>query len=541
MNLKKTLIVFAVLLLTVSVFAQFSSFRSLSTAGILDGDIEYILVPGEMVYVDGFNVYTNLSNFTGGTESLLSPFSSSNYLIGGKFNYDLFHVAVLHRSNGNMSRWMFNGIDNYYEDLVGNTEYDFHSTDSLIDDDFYTLSSEETYGALTYGDMETMRFGFSYYRDEDQYHEFYDFVNEYNEYNIEFNDWLYNYYEGYYYDYHSSSVEQRFLLSFFQPLNEMEFGVNVFYEPGTSDDYETELDTIAEDRSPNATFVSTYDEIDEFYEHYMVNSMDFGGFFTLRKNTDDYIGEFEAGYTYSMIPQTDTYSADEYFWSFETEPTAFNNWTNEIFDTLTTQGTLSYYESNAQFVSARMKFVKKMEKVQFGVGARFSMSTFAENIIGNSYGHYVEQYDDGDGVADGGDYVYEESGSYAIEDIYNRLYHSIYLPVGVEFFANNSLCFRLGANTTFTWQYSHNSMKYTAVTPITAINTTGDGVITEWIVDDPTMRMDGEDDYHAFSKYTNYYYGLGWNVTDDFSVDIMGFSNLTDLTGWRVSANAKIF
>ena len=35
---------------------------------------------------------------------------------------------------------------------------------------------------------------------------------------------------------------------------------------------------------------------------------------------------------------------------------------------------------------------------------------------------------------------------------------------------------------------------------------------------------------------TDYYYGLGWKVTDNLQLDLMGFSDLTDMTNWRLSA-----
>ena len=38
------------------------------------------------------------------------------------------------------------------------------------------------------------------------------------------------------------------------------------------------------------------------------------------------------------------------------------------------------------------------------------------------------------------------------------------------------------------------------------------------------------------SSMTNYYYGMGWMVNDNLQIDLMGFSDLTDLANWRLSA-----
>lgn len=541
MNLKKTLIVFTVLVLALCVSAQFSSFRYQSTAGILYGDIEHIIVPGEMAYVGGFNLYTNLSNFAGGGESLLSPFSSSNYLVGGKFNYDVFHMAVLHRSSGYMNHWIYSDIDNYYEDLVGNTEYDFHYTDSMYDNDKDVYSSEDTYVGLAYGEKETMRFGFAYWRDQYQYSDFWNYNNFYSEYDIEFGDNLYNYYEGYDYQDHYSDVEQRFMLSFYQPISEMDFGLTVFYEAGTEDELYMELDSMNYDNAPDAAYDSYYEEVASISENIVENTMLFGGYMMLRRDCEDYLGEFSAGYVYTMAPQTETFYEDGIFWSFETEPTAINNWTQEINDTLMSVDANTYLQYNNQSMNANLKYVRKLEKVLFGVGAGFSAYINGYEGMFEMYEHNVEEYDDGDGIDDAGDYVYEETGTFTVNYESNGMTHTVNLPVGVEWYANNSLCFRLGSRTTFSWSHDYESEKYSAFEPMTAINTQGDGTVTEWIIDDPSTRTDWEDEYHGFSKYTVYSYGLGWNVTDDFSVDIMGFSNLTDLSGWRVSANATIF
>lgn len=541
MNLKKTLIVFTVLVLALCVSAQFSSFRYQSTAGILYGDIEHIIVPGEMAYVGGFNLYTNLSNFAGGGEDLLDTWSSSNYLVGGKFNYDVFHVAVLHRSSGNMYDWTLNDIDNYYEDLVGNTEYDFHYTDSMYDNDKDVYSSEDTYAAVSYGDAETMRIGFAYWRDQYQFANFWNYNNFYNEYDVEFGDNLYNYYNGYDFEDHYSDVEQRFLLSFYQPINEMDFGFTVFYEAGTEDDRYMELDSMNYDNAPNAAYDSYYQEVTSISENVIENTMLFGGMLVLRRDCEDYLGEFSAGYAYTMAPQTETFYEDEIFWSFETEPTAINNWTDENNDTMMTVDANTYLVYNNQSINANMRYVRKLEKVLFGVGAGFSANINAFEGNFEVYEHNVNEYDDGDGVADAGDFVYEETGTYTVNYENNGMSHSIYLPVGVEWKANNSLCFRLGSRTSIMWYHDYESERYSAYEPMTAINTQGDGTITEWIIDDPSSRYDWDDEYHSFHKNTNYYYGAGWNVTDKFSVDFMGFSNLTDLSGWRVSANAELF
>ena len=38
---------------------------------------------------------------------------------------------------------------------------------------------------------------------------------------------------------------------------------------------------------------------------------------------------------------------------------------------------------------------------------------------------------------------------------------------------------------------------------------------------------------------TDYFYGIGWKVNDNLQIDLMGFSELTKLDNWRLSATLK--
>ncbi|MDO9067369.1 MAG: hypothetical protein Q7W05_02800, partial [Deltaproteobacteria bacterium] len=39
--------------------------------------------------------------------------------------------------------------------------------------------------------------------------------------------------------------------------------------------------------------------------------------------------------------------------------------------------------------------------------------------------------------------------------------------------------------------------------------------------------------------YVNYSYGAGWKISDNLQIDLMGFSQLTDMTDWKLSAVFK--
>ncbi len=540
MNLKKTLIMLTVIVFSVSMFAHFESFRFVSTAGILNGDIEYILIPGEMVTVEGFNVYTNLSNFDGAQEFLLDPAASDDYLIGTKFNYNDIHFAVLHASRHEMDRWIGTYVVNYYEDIIGNTEYDFHYLDSMNGDDLDVIAFEETYVGIAYGSKETMRIGFSYFRNSTKLEYDWNFTEQYNEYNVETDEMLLDYYRNDNLIWDNNDVYQTFLLSFYQPVSDILMGFNLYYAPSVDHEQMFRVDTINEDFAPGATATSYINTIDQWQDEFIANTNVIGGDLVVKQDKEDYCGMAKVSYSYAMGPRTERYYEDGIFYLFETGPTAIDNWTYQEDFNMSTHDTLgTYMETGMHRTSIGIKYIKKTEKVWFGGAAQFSMSAGDTLRMLNYETIYTETSNDGNGIDDGGDYTIVETGSYSVEEIGNIVTHSINLPVGVEFFANKSLCFRLGANTSLTWNNEFHSEKYSAYAPEEGIITFGDGTFAEYIVEDPSWRDDYEETYHGFTKRTNYYYGLGWTISENFWVDIMAFSDLTDLSGWEISANAK--
>lgn len=80
---------------------------------------------------------------------------------------------------------------------------------------------------------------------------------------------------------------------------------------------------------------------------------------------------------------------------------------------------------------------------------------------------------------------------------------SIILPVGLEYTMTDWLAFRVGATHEFN-----------------------------------DAKNDLADTENSASA-TTYYYGAGLNITENLTVDVLGWKNLTDLTNWRLSATVK--
>ena len=541
MNPKKILILITVLIFAVLMNAQFASFRSMSTAGILDGDIEYILVPGELAYVDGFNVYTNLSNFANTSENVFSGSTSYNYLAGTKFDYMGMHTGILHRSNNSSLAEDEVTVSNYFEDRSGNTEYDYHAKDSIFEHDNSAMHIDQTYYGFAYGERDEMRFGFAYTRYNVSNHNTQEDLTVSSSDDLVTGDLLSSSYIVDDFNGVFANTEQDFELSIYMPMDMMDIGFNVHYGPALYKQQQLWEDSMYEDRAPGGTATNYYhyQEVDE--SDYQFNAQNWGLGTVVKRDCEDYMGEFNIAYNNSTLGRPEFFNNDYTYNYFETTPTAIGNDTLEITETLTNQDSdsLSLIEGGINTLSTGIKYVRKLDKALFGFGVGFSMQSRDTLYIDYFDAEYTEHYNDGDGVADAGDYDITRTESYTRRYDWNSVNHSLRFPVGVEFNANKSLVFRLGAATTFTWDNSFASTKYTSWTPETRVYEDATGYISETIIDDPGTRTDSEIEAHEFTKETDYTYGLGWKISDNFSVDLMGFANLTDMTGWKISANAK--
>ncbi|PIP12887.1 MAG: hypothetical protein COX48_05940, partial [bacterium (Candidatus Stahlbacteria) CG23_combo_of_CG06-09_8_20_14_all_34_7] len=155
------LLVFSVLCISLS--AQFASFRSLSTAGLIDDNIEAILAVTEMPYVDGFNIFTNLSNFNYQSERIFFNGASNNYLVGFKGSImDMFHLGFLSKSYGYSDGDSTNVISTTYIDNNGDEQYD--EFDTYIKDDIVNSGGNNStnFLAFTFGKPQGVKAGLSY-------------------------------------------------------------------------------------------------------------------------------------------------------------------------------------------------------------------------------------------------------------------------------------------------------------------------------------------------------------------------------------------
>ena len=116
---------------------------------------------------------------------------------------------------------------------------------------------------------------------------------------------------------------------------------------------------------------------------------------------------------------------------------------------------------------------------------------------------------------------------------------SFSVPVGIEFYLADPVVFRLGARHTLSindYTTVHDMIDYD---PERTRTVRGDGTVSESMIDPGNQAAGSEESDTETSPDTDYFYGIGWQVTDNLQIDLMGFNELTDLSNWKLSATFK--
>ncbi len=126
--MKRVLFLVFFLLLFLVVNAQEPiSFRSRALGGAIDDDADLIYDPIELRFVDGFHLYTNLSNFTSNNEQFINNVSDNEFLLGSSLKNPFLKnlwTSFLWRFRNTKTPWAV-AIDedlNGTNDIFGNGE-----------------------------------------------------------------------------------------------------------------------------------------------------------------------------------------------------------------------------------------------------------------------------------------------------------------------------------------------------------------------------------------------------------------------------------
>lgn len=169
------------------------------------------------------------------------------------------------------------------------------------------------------------------------------------------------------------------------------------------------------------------------------------------------------------------------------------------------------------------------------MGAGFMNHDQNSTVTNQSQNTLVESYSDGDGeFADPDDYTATYTWSQTEEVMTTSSISRVSIPVGLEFRVLPRLYARLGASPGFVWQEETESTSLLEASPVTMHTVYGDGT-EQQEVESPFETVDGtlvvSDEFYTEIRYS---YGVGYSPNEHMQIDLMGLGNSFDQ--WRLSA-----
>jgi hypothetical protein len=178
------------------------------------------------------------------------------------------------------------------------------------------------------------------------------------------------------------------------------------------------------------------------------------------------------------------------------------------------------------------------ERFDVGWGCQVNLTMRADSLLDTTSSFEVTRYDNGDSIPNHADYVrtVTASESWLRREVGRTI--SAVIPVGLEFRVKPSIALRLGAVQDMTWDAAKTTNQLLTLSPSKTRTDYGDGAWSESWDPNPTNPT-GSENRNTFSQTTTFTYGAGFRPVEPLQIDLMGFANLTDLTGWRLSATFR--
>jgi len=200
----------------------------------------------------------------------------------------------------------------------------------------------------------------------------------------------------------------------------------------------------------------------------------------------------------------------------------------------------TYHGNRSSFGgSVRFKELYRIgERLNFGWSLQLGADYHADSLLDEMAEQGRARHDDGDSVPTHADYIQTIAGSELWLSREARRAAWLVLPVGLEFKLVPSVALRLGAQHQVTWSDRILTEQLISWSPRKTRTVFGDGSFRESI-DTLARRSASSDHRTGFDQQTGFSYGAGFRPLDNLQIDLMGFANLVNLTGWRLSATLR--
>jgi len=571
-------IIIILIVITAVGLAQYPiSFRSQALGGTVQDDLDLIYDPIQLRFVEGIQLYTNLSNLTSYSEELFNNNSDHEFLfgatIGNPFIKNLWTSALVRYQNSHMSNSInidsdldgftdiyttgnFKDIYNAYLDTDFNGLYDIRNeiiqekTNFLLDKkNIFVLNNTYQLNQITFG----FKASFGTYEGEgttassslgsgtglltgsnsnDP-----SFSLNYKNYTIEddFNnviwkesgDYLSNYTEDF--SSFDVAVMRPFKLLY---VDTVELRADIGY---------TNEDILYEDKDLYAGSVeyfspvlTVYDDIYSETENYNYQSERNGSMLTFhvqarkkfekaKRRVDEgfwsvNFGYHTGSYDYTMS-QTNGFHGNEYY--FDGTDTLMSDYEDDIRNSylISDKGDESY--SNLH-TSLRLNLPLSEDAI-VGTGIALNYSTTERNTKYMESYTYLKDYEVIDTLL-WNDYTTETTFKIAADRTYELTNYHVTIPVGVEYKFTESKNWSLRFGSIFEYYKTiiNDKRQITASEPMKTVTQYADG-------SNPTVTFSDNESLSTSShrktaeSLTTFVYGLGYQPTENLQIDLLGF------------------
>lgn len=526
------------------------SFRYQSTAGLFEDDYDLLFDPARIPEIGGYRLWTSLANLVTGDEELFADGSQPFFIIGGVAGLGNYYPGLMYDRRADKTALPTGLFDPFGTPLYGDAEVttiNWNNPDTLGNftdrtvqtntvSAYEAISSSDWYLAAAMKMNDDARLGLGFMHSDytskltdpannfGQYFITEDLVGDTAEYlrTVDFAG-----------DDIARSCGNDFILSGWLDRERVSFGLNVRFALLSETNEAVILGDSAEYDLPmhpdtNYTLVSITDSL---YEPRSGNRISVG-----MKSFYDYNENVQGRFYFDIFMSSLAYGDDAADYFFETREESYNDY---AWDTV---NTATYYEGSGDTkgLSIGTKHLFSITpRFKFGMGLFFSTSAYSNVTTTRDTTVSIHVFDNGDTVAGPEDFrrtvTQSETWETNVEGSTNRFL----IPVGIEFNVLTPLVFRLGAQHSLSYNDYTTTTEMIEYEPQHTVTVYGDGTVTEVYADPGTRPERSVVQQTEKLPATNYYYGLGWAVNHNLQIDLMGFSELTDLEGWRLSATLK--
>ncbi len=538
------------IMLSLSFGLVYQSFRYQSTAGLFEDDYDLLFDPARICEIQGSRLWTSLSNFVSGNENLFSNGSLPYILVGGATNFGKFYPGMVydHSVDKNaQATGLFdpNGNQMYgdgevttinWDDIDNNGIFDRRTVETETRSAYEQIKDNNMFIGLGYK-LDNLRLGLGYLRvhskniltDPDN-----NFTYDYTIEDLTTNSFTLINRAKFAGDENFNYDENDILFSIWKDMDKLSIGLLagfglLGYGVNANIIGDSTIYTQPADTNRFFTRANIFDSLNQKQSGNII-TVNMRAFYNYNENIQ---GRYYLGFFTQSLGYGD--DAIEHYYKTRENIMAQSTW-----DTI---NTFTYYNGSSNikgFQIGTKHLFKISERLRIGFGAMFTNSSFFDSTLAKDTTVSIRVYNDNDGISfDPDDYVTTIWSSETWLTKFTGVSRIIELPVGVEFNLFPQVAFRLGARHTYTMDDFTTVTELIQYEPQRTRTVDGTGTVIEDMIDPNPIPIGSDETQKINTPQTDYFYGIGWNVTDNLQIDIMGFSELTNLENWRISATLK--